>query len=243
MAAIKNDGRIEIENCRELGAELFRDGFLAIDNITNADDIRSIREEIVALLSERNARKSRFRNLGDAVDDSGEATILEMISPSAACPRLLDSLFFRRALQFSRAILGASARLQYEHCLSKPPFSPTETAWHQDCAYQRIQRSTRRLHWWLPLQDVSTDNGCMQFVPGSHLGPVLAHARRSAGGIALRTNLPAVAEPVACPLDVGGATIHLPRTLHYTGQNNSAAPRHAWILQIGFKGWNPLAAS
>jgi len=130
--------------------------------------------------------------------------------------------------------------LQFDHCIIKPPFNNAATAWHQDCAYARpITLSARRLHWWLPLQEATRENGCMEFVPGSHLGRVLPHRPRSVHAHALQTRLPVDALPVACPLPVGGATVHLPKTLHHTGPNNSPAPRLAWIVQIGIKGWMP----
>ena len=38
---------------------------------------------------------------------------------------------------------------------------------------------------------------------------------------------------VACPLRVGDATVHVPRTLHFTGPNLTASPRMAWSLEFG----------
>jgi ectoine hydroxylase-related dioxygenase (phytanoyl-CoA dioxygenase family) len=227
-------------NFEELRATLHREGFLSLDNVTDADDIQSIREDILGLLADRGGGLLRFNDLGDASSDSNEPSILEVIAPSAFRPRLLESLFINRALEISRAILGSSAQFRFDHCIAKPPYNEAATVWHQDCAYQRFDQRIRlshQLHWWLPLQDVTVENGCMYFVPGSHLGPVLAHTPRSAGAHALQANLPDDAVTVACPLRVGGATIHLPKTLHYTSANNSNAARLAWIVQFGVSGW------
>jgi hypothetical protein len=231
--------RIDSEDYRELSSILFRDGFVSITDMTNADDIRFIRNELLSLLTARGADEVGVRDLGDAAISGPEGRIVEIASPSSFRPRLLESLFFRRAMQISCAVLGPSARLGFDHFITKPPHNQAATVWHQDCAYKRITRSARRLHWWLPLQGVTTNNGCMQFVPASHLGPVLAHAPRSRGAHALETNLPLDAEPVACPLELGGATIHLPKTLHYAGPNNGETARHAWIVQIGIRRWIP----
>jgi Phytanoyl-CoA dioxygenase (PhyH) len=80
------------------------------------------------------------------------------------------------------------------------------------------------------------DNGCMQFVPGSHL------ARTCPGACAARcctSNKLAARRRAGCPLEVGVATIHLPKTLHYAGPNNTDTIRYAWILQIGIRDWIP----
>jgi len=229
----------DIGNCQKLSWQLFRYGFVALNNITNVDDINLIRAELLDLLDDHGGEKHEIRNLGDAVGDSRDGSILEVVSPSTVRPRLLESLFFQRALYVSRAVIGASARLRFDHFISKPPHNAAATDWHQDSAYRRLTRSPRRLHWWLPLQKVSIDNGCMQFVERSHLGPVQPHTPRRAGAHALRTELPTKAIPIACPLAVGGATIHLPKTLHCTGANNSDVARHAWVVQIGIPKWIP----
>jgi ectoine hydroxylase-related dioxygenase (phytanoyl-CoA dioxygenase family) len=224
----------------KLRSDLFRDGFLVLNKITEYDDIQNIRSEILEIFTRTNAEKKHIRDLGDDSTVRGQGQILEIVSPSVLKPHLLFSAFFQRALCISQEILGPSARLLFDHCIIKPPFNDTATTWHQDCAYARpITLSARRLHWWLPLQEATRENGCMEFVPGSHLGKVLAHHPRAARAHALQTQLPANAVPVACPLPMGGATVHLPKTLHYTGPNNSPAPRLAWIVQIGIKGWKP----
>jgi hypothetical protein len=229
----------DVGHCRKVGSDLFRDGFVSLNHITDANDVGSIRADILSILTDLGVEKDKIRDLGDGAASVRDARILEIVSPSTLRPRLLESLFYRRALLVSRAILGSSAYLRFDHFITKPPHNRTATAWHQDGAYQRLTRSSRRLHWWLPLQSVNMDNGCMQFVPGSHEGRILPHAPRFTGSHALKTNLPVGAMPIACPLDVGGATIHLPKTLHYTGPNNTDADRHAWIVQIGIRGWIP----
>ena len=229
----------DIGDCQRLSGQLFRAGFASINHITTIEDINLIRAELLDLLDDHSGKKYEICNLGDAVSDPRDGSILEVVSPSTVRPRLLESLFFQRALHVSRAIIGASARLRFDHFISKPPHNAGETDWHQDSAYRRLTRSPRRLHWWLPLQDVSTDNGCMQFVERSHLGPVQPHTPRQVGAHALKTELPTNAIPIACPLTVGGATIHLPKTLHCTGANNSDLARHAWVVQIGIPTWIP----
>jgi hypothetical protein len=71
-------------NFGELKTELFRDGFLSLNQVTDADDIRWIREVIIDLLTDRSMEAPK--NLGDA-DTGGGAKILEIASPSAL-PRL-----------------------------------------------------------------------------------------------------------------------------------------------------------
>jgi ectoine hydroxylase-related dioxygenase (phytanoyl-CoA dioxygenase family) len=90
----------------------------------------------------------------------------------------------------------------------------------------------------MPLQQATVENGCMQFIPGSHKLEVLPH--HSIGhdprvhGLEV-DDVPEVDEEraVACPLPPGGATFHASRTLHYAGANKSDQPRRAYILGFG----------
>ena len=47
-------------------------------------------------------------------------------------------------------------------------------------------------------------------------------------------------EATVCDLALGGATIHLPKTLHYSGPNSSPSARTAWIIQLGVPSWPTL---
>jgi ectoine hydroxylase-related dioxygenase (phytanoyl-CoA dioxygenase family) len=82
---------------------------------------------------------------------------------------------------------------------------------------------------WMPLDDVSVDSGCMQFLPGSQARDVLRHRKPEGDGPQpLVLDEPVdMSGAVACPLPAGGATIHSCRTLHYAGANTSPRPRRA----------------
>lgn len=74
----------------------------------------------------------------------------------------------------------------------------------------------------------------MQFIPCSHWGDLLTHERASEDSLALRcTGKINTQWAVACPIPAGGATMHFPKTLHYTGPNDTDNPRHALILNFG----------
>jgi Phytanoyl-CoA dioxygenase (PhyH) len=224
--------------CQVLRAALPRSGFATIDRITDLRDIQLIRELVQQAIA--NARDDCMHDLGDDGEISEDPQIFEVVSPSRMSPQLLQTKFFQRALSISRALLGPAARLLFDHCVIKPPFNKTATAWHQDCGYGRlITFEGRRLHWWLPLQDATLANGCMRFIAGSHLGPVLGHHLRTPRAYARQTELPSRVTPTPCPIKVGGVTIHLPKTLHGSGPNDTAASRAAWIVQIGVRDWIP----
>jgi ectoine hydroxylase-related dioxygenase (phytanoyl-CoA dioxygenase family) len=84
----------------------------------------------------------------------------------------------------------------------------------------------------MPLQPATVENGCMQFVPGSHREGVQPHHNINndprVHGLEIDQFDPNQA--VACPIPAGGVTIHHCRTIHYAGPNQTDQPRRAYIL-------------
>ena len=133
-----------------------------------------------------------------------------------------------------RALLGRPVEYRFDHAIYKPAFNGRATAWHQDEAYSSIPTLVTA-HFWVPVQDVSVEMGCMQFIPGSHRERIRPHHRleRLRHAHALETDDVDTTRAVACPLRAGDVTVHFPRTLHYTGPNLTAVPRLAWSLEFG----------
>ena len=69
--------------------------------------------------------------------------------------------------------------------IDKAPYHDFPTPWHQDCAYWIDMPDKRAVSCWVALDDVDVDNGCMWFVPTSHLLPIRPHRPAGKGGGAL----------------------------------------------------------
>ena len=214
-------------------------GFLPVADFASAADLAELRALVGKVLSDADlASKTTVRDL------TGENTLAvrEVVSPSDLEPKLLQTGIYRRALEITEAMFGPGATLAYDHIIDKPACSMKETAWHQDSTYSSpLSLSARRLHWWIPLQDVDRDNGCMAYLPASHKGPRVRHVPVAPGTHTLKAADTSFASRAHyCDLPAGGACIHLPRTLHYTGPNRSNAPRVAWIFQIVVRSKVPM---
>lgn len=227
-------------------ADYARDGFLSVPALTTEADTRKIQSLLDPLferfdsLGERAVELAGSRQPGQPLrsPEINEALILE--------PRLRDTLAYTRCQELARAILGVPVGYQFDHAIFKAPRNHAATAWHQDEAYSIAPIPLRSVHFWIPLQPVNEENGCMWFIPGSHRLGLLPHRvlhRRQTGpaantvGGTLGTDSVDVKAAVACPLQVGGVTVHDPLTLHYTGPNQSDSHRRVWILHFGAYGW------
>lgn len=115
----------------------------------------------------------------------------------------------------------------------KPPRIGGEVLCHQDSTYIYTEPESCT-GFWFAIDDATVENGCMQFIPGAHRGPLKRRNYR-VSDTALRTDtldpspwpedarLPAEAESGALVLFTG-------RTPHMSEANRSERPRHAYTL-------------
>ncbi len=219
--------------------EFFRaNGFLMLRSITSAAEV-----EMLQGMYDRLFEIKAGRDAGDhldltSVDDGRQPeTLPQILNPSKYAPELGNTAFRANALTIAKQLLGPEAEFRGDHAIRKPPQTGAATPWHQDEAYWDPNLEQNEISIWIPLQEATLENGCMQFVPGTHRQEVLPH--HSIGHdpriIGLEVDNPdqLALYSVACPLPPGGATIHHSRTLHFTGPNRSNAPRRAYILMFG----------
>jgi hypothetical protein len=215
--------------------DFHRDGFVAIAQVTTREDLDRI-SRILARLYRRFRGLSRLRYAGD-LGTGGTSAVPEIPEVNQAlelAPELEETLTFVRCRALAEALLGRAVEYRFDHAIYKPAFNGRATAWHQDEAYTLDPRLVTA-HFWVPMQDVSVEMGCMQFIPGSHREAMRRHHRLEhlRHAHALTTDEVDTSRAVACPLRAGDVTVHFPRTLHYTGPNLTPVPRLAWSLEFG----------
>ncbi len=170
-------------------------------------------------------------------DDHAEPGLPQIINPAKYAPALAHSLLRANAEAIARQLFGPQTEFRFDHAIRKPARSGAATPWHQDEAYNAPDLDYHEVSVWVPLQEATLRNGCMQFVPRSHRWDVAPHhpIGHDPKIIGLEVDDPdaLTAEAVACELPPGGATIHHCKTMHYTGPNVSDQPRRAYILGFG----------
>lgn len=215
----------------------FRDnGFLAIDFLTTPEEVAMMRAAYDRIFNERAGRESGDQFDLAGADKEGEVAVLpQILNPARYAPELGGTLAEANALAIAAQLLGGEVEGGPAHAIFKPAGHGAATPWHQDEAYWNPDLDYVSLSVWVPLQEATTENGCMQFVPGSHKTEVAPHQPIGndprVHGLELSPDSGIdVSGAVICPLPPGGATFHLSRTLHHTGANRSTVARRALIF-------------
>lgn len=124
---------------------------------------------------------------------------------------------------------------RFDHAILKRPMRAARTPWHQDAPYAGSKfKNLPELHFWIPFDDVFEKDGCMEYLPGSHLSGLVSHQAfdRTAARPGWSAEVADTQHAVSCPVRAGGMLIHTPLTLHAAGANRSCRPRLAWILHF-----------
>jgi len=125
--------------------------------------------------------------------------------------------------------------IDYDQLLAKRPYKDDAVfEWHQDQAYWPVFPDSRTATCWLAIDDSTLENGCMRFVPGSHLQPIRPHrplkGDRGEAHTLLTDVDPARDEVRPVPIRRGDVTVHNERVLHGSGGNRTGGWRRAYVV-------------
>ena len=220
------------------------EGYLAIDSLTSLEEVAQLREIYDRLFASKAGREEGNEfDLAGTDEEGKQAALPQILNPARYAPELNESQLLVNARHVMQQLWNSKeATCGFAHAIFKPKKIGAETPWHQDAAYWGGDWIARTISIWVPLQEATLDNGCMQFVPRSQVsGDIRAHRSinndpRVHGLELLPSEMHHVKNPVACPLPPGGATFHAGYMLHYTRPNISDIDRRAMILMGGLPG-------
>ena len=210
-------------------------GFLVLDRLSPDAEVVRLGEIFDRLFAARAGweRGAQFDLAG--TDEEGRPPALpQILNPPQFAPELEQTEFRVNALAIAKQLLGPEAHGWFEHAILKPAGYGAPTPWHQDEAHRYDPGvDYEQISIWMPLQEARLDNGCMQYIPGSHRGPILQHRSPNNDPRVSALECTGGFDPgsaVSCPMPAGAAVVHHCRTLHHAGPNHSDLPRRAYIL-------------
>lgn len=136
----------------------------------------------------------------------------------------------------SQLLGNRGVRFWHDQLFCKPAHHGGVVAWHQDYSYWTRTVNMQHLTCWCGLDDATEENGCLQYVPGSHRWGLLEKptlAGEMDGLLAmLSEEQKAQFSPVAIPLKAGYAAFHHPLLVHGSYANYSPRSRKAFVLNV-----------
>jgi len=236
MLAITKDMERPIPMSATEVAEFRQRGFTYITGICGKSELAVLRTALGRLFREQTGlTEGAFYDMVEH-DRADAPRLPTIVSPSNYAPELRNLPCLKRATAIARCLLGDEAVLTFEHSILKPARYGAPTPWHQDEAY-RLEPGFQynQVSFWIPLDDVTVESGCLHYVPRSNLGQVLPHRSHNNNSrtYALECAVPIPGgSGIPVPVKAGDCTLHAGRTLHYAGPNQTEGPRYAYILEF-----------
>ena len=151
-------------------------------------------------------------------------------------PGFHDLLWNPALLVPASQLIDGAVRFWHDQLCCKPARHGGVVAWHQDYSYWTRTEPMRHLTCFIALDDCNEENGCLQYVPGSHRWPLLPVTGLANDMDAIQTVLSPEQRdqfrPVPALLKRGEASFHHPLTVHGSRENRSDRPRRATVVNV-----------
>ena len=205
--------------------EFERDGAFVLRGVLNSNWIEAMRKGIEIALSDPEAISQERAGPNQGRFHNG---FFHWTRNSYFKDFLMNSPLAEVAARFMRA---RHVNLFYDQLFVKEPKTPVETHWHSDKSYFPIAGG-KLISIWVPFDVITSGNGAVRFVKGSHRWPDLNEKLAEISECGLR---PEQYELLTWNLDPGDLLVFDLCTIHGSGGNQSCSRRRAlsvrWVDQ------------
>lgn len=211
-------------------------GYVSGVQVLSGHHIVRLRDSLADLMGPAMANDERFYEYHQNESTDAGRTLFHALGAWRLSPEFHDLLFHPAIVAAARKLLGGPVRFWHDQLFVKPPLDGGVVAWHQDYSYWTRTRPVGHLTCWIGLDDSTVENGCVNYVPGSHRWPLLPRTDLAGNMEAISEILDdeqkATFKPVAIEMPAGQASFHHPLTVHGSFANSSHRPRRAVVLNF-----------
>ena len=216
--------------------EFFKEnGYLSGVKVLEPDQADQLLEELGGLFDPKHPGNSLFYEYNSNESKDPSKVLFHALGAWRITPAFHDSLWNPAFTVPASQILGGPVRFWHDQLFCKPAKHGGVVAWHQDYSYWTRTVPMNHLTCWIALEDASVDNGCLQYLPGSHKWDLLPITGLAGNMESIREVLsPEQAEtfekPIPIELKKGFATFHHPLLVHGSFENRTDRQRRALVL-------------
>jgi ectoine hydroxylase-related dioxygenase (phytanoyl-CoA dioxygenase family) len=210
-------------------------GFVIIKDFLNTDEVKKWKDTIDSAIVERKGTKFPHSEIktgdSDGINENPEyfAQVFDQIinlwmTNQGVKELMLDQRLGKMAAELAQV---EGIRIWHDQSLVKQPWG-NPTAWHLDTPFWSFNHR-EALSIWVALEDVTLQNGCMYFMPGSNKDTDFVEPGIGANMGEIFKTYPKYkkATPVPAILKAGSCTFHNGLTIHAAGVNMTPNTRKA----------------
>ncbi|THH41235.1 phytanoyl-CoA dioxygenase family protein [Neolewinella litorea] len=215
-----------------------KEGYLSNVKLLDEDQVERLKAELDELMRPDHPGHHLFYEFHSNESGDPDAVLFHSLGHWRITPAFHDVLWNPRFLVIASQLLGnRSVRFWHDQLFCKPARHGGVVAWHQDYSYWTRTGPIQHLTCWTALDDAHQDNGCLQYIPGSHRWNLLDKTTLAGDMDGLYEQLDAEQRRafdrrVAVELPAGYATFHHPLLVHGSYHNRSERARRAFVLNV-----------
>ena len=213
-----------------------KDGFIVIDDFLSEEELSTWREALSAALDKRGSKKLPDRKTVGTLDDDEsyyETVFTQRLNLWKDNPSMKELILDPRIGKMATELSDLDAiRCWHDQALIKPAWG-NPTAWHLDVPFWSFYHK-QAISIWVALDDATTQNGCLYFMPGSHLQTTYENPGITNDPNSIFNHYPEYRDvmPIAAPMKAGSCSFHNGLAIHGTGPNMTPYQRRA--MTCGF---------
>ena len=230
----------EAQNRFALGATDIADyreyGYVAGGRVLDHGQIAALQAEIERIADpDHDGRELWYEYRANASYEK-DRRLLHAVGGWRVSPVLHDLLWHPAIAMPLAQLVGGPIRLLHDQVFYKPAGSGGRVSWHQDYSYWTFTQPMAHASCWVALDDTTLENGCLHYVPASHLWGLLPITGLTGEGAGIESALDETRRrdfrPVPVEVKAGHAVFHHPLMIHGSGPNTSARPRRGIVVNV-----------
>lgn len=221
----------------------FFDEYGYISNIKLLEEwqVDKLNEELAEITDPKHPANELFYEFNSNESSDANSILFHALGAWRITEGFHDILWNPAFVMSASQLLGNRAvRFWHDQLFCKPAHHGGVVAWHQDYSYWTRTQPMQHLTCWCALDDATTENGCLYYVPGSHRWGLLDKPELAGNMEGLMDYLTEEQKkefkPVPIELKKGYATFHHPLMVHGSYENKSNRSRRAFVLNVFAEG-------
>lgn len=213
----------DLELVKKLRTDFVNDGYIFFPGFLNQGEIRLVQSKISKFIETK--LESMKNNEVYYEDINDKSTLKQLQHLFKYDPFFFDMMFGSRFEKLASILLADGVMGKNIQYFNKPPKIGKPTPPHQD-GYYFMLNPNEAVTMWMALEPVDEENGCVRYIPKSHLKGMREHNRTSTLGFSQgianygeEENLEK--DEVFFPTKAGDLLVHHSLTIHRAEGNTS----------------------
>lgn len=211
-------------------------GYISGIRLLSDEQVDHLRAELRELMDPELPDRELFHEYHTNESQDASTVLFHALGAWRIRPGFHDLLWNPAFVIPATQLLGGPIRFWHDQLFCKPARHGGVVAWHQDYSYWTRTTPLAHLTCWIGLDDSTKENGCLQYIPGSHRWPDLPVTGLTGEMEAIQQVLTAEQQrqfkPVHVELRRGECSFHHARTIHGSAANYTESPRRATVINV-----------